>query len=64
MRPLIEYLKAVRAELTHVSWPSRSQAVGYTVLVIAISLVTAGLLGAFDFVFTYLIELFLRTVAR
>lgn len=63
MKPLIDYLKAVRAELTHVSWPSRTQAVGYTLLVIGISLGTAFLLGAFDFVFTNLIELLAR-VAR
>jgi preprotein translocase SecE subunit len=64
MKSLIEYLKAVRAELTHVSWPSRNQAIGYTVLVIAISLGTAFLLGAFDFVFTSLIALLAKTLAQ
>ncbi len=63
MKPLIEYLKAVRAELTHVSWPSRTQAVGYTVLVIGISVSVAFLLGGFDFVFTNLIELLVKVIA-
>lgn len=54
---LVDYLKGVRSELTHVSWPSRTQAIGYTLLVIAISVVVSFLLGAFDFGFTYLIEL-------
>ena len=64
MKSLIEYLKAVRAELTHVSWPSRSQAIGYTVLVIAISLGTAFLLSAFDFVFTNLIAFLAKIAAK
>lgn len=61
MGPFLNYLKAVRGELSHVSWPSRNQAVGYTTLVIVISLIIAALLGAFDFVFTYLIEAFIRS---
>ena len=56
MKPLVEYIKAVRAELTHVSWPSRNQAIGYTALVIGISVAVALILGGFDFVFTYLLE--------
>lgn len=60
MKPFFDYLKAVRGELSHVSWPSRNQAIGYTALVILISLIVAGLLGAFDYVFTLLIEEFIR----
>jgi preprotein translocase subunit SecE len=56
MQAFINYLRDVRSELTHVSWPSRSQAIGYTVLVIAMCIVTALILGAADFVFTYLLE--------
>lgn len=56
MKPLVEYIKAVRAELSHVSWPSRNQAIGYTALVIGISVAVALILGGFDFVFTYLLE--------
>lgn len=60
MKSFFNYLKAVQGELSHVSWPSTNQAIGYTVLVIVISLVIAGLLGAFDYVFTFLIEEFIR----
>ena len=52
MPSLLEYIKAVRGEITHVSWPTRSQAIGYTLLVIGISLGIALILGGFDFVFT------------
>ncbi|MEK7063057.1 MAG: preprotein translocase subunit SecE [Patescibacteria group bacterium] len=61
MNAFIQYLRDVRAELTHVSWPSRSQAIGFTVLVIAIVIVTALILGASDFIFTLGLEqLFIR----
>jgi len=56
MKPLLEYIKAVRGELTHVTWPTTSQAIAYTALVIGISIFVAVLLGAFDFLFTFGIE--------
>ncbi len=56
MQALIDYIKAVRAELTHVSWPSRNQAIAYTALVIGISVAVALILGGFDFLFTYGLE--------
>lgn len=55
----ISYLKDTRAELKHVNWPTRAQAVSLTLLVIALSLVVAALLGIFDSLFTYLINLVL-----
>lgn len=61
MKPLLDYLRAVRAELSHVSWPSVPQAVGYTVLVVVISVGVSVLLGGFDFVFTHGVERLLRT---
>ncbi|MBP7804722.1 MAG: preprotein translocase subunit SecE [Candidatus Pacebacteria bacterium] len=45
------YIKETRAELSHVTWPTRKQAIAYTIAVIVISLVVAYLLGAFDKVF-------------
>ncbi|TSC57357.1 MAG: hypothetical protein Greene041679_347 [Parcubacteria group bacterium Greene0416_79] len=56
---ITEYLKETRAELKHVSWPTRRQALVFTVVVIAISLITALYLGAFDYVFTTLLKLVL-----
>lgn len=44
----IDYLKETRAELKHVSWPTRKQAVGFTAMVIVLSFLTAALLGLFD----------------
>lgn len=59
MSRLINYFKDTRAELKHVSWPTRRQAVTFTVIVIVISVATALYLGAFDFVFTRLLERFI-----
>ncbi len=50
------YLKEVRAEMKHVSWPSRNQTIVYTIVVVAISLFTALYLGAWDYLFTALIQ--------
>ena len=54
---LTDYLKETRVEMSHVTWPSRKQTIAYSSLVIAISLVVAALLGAFDYVFSHLLTL-------
>ncbi len=48
---IVSYIKETRAEFKHVNWPTKSQAIGYSVAVILISLVLAYFLGALDFVF-------------
>ncbi len=55
----LDYIKETRAELKHVSWPTRSQTFVYTGIVIGISLLTALYLGAFDYLFTALLKLFI-----
>ena len=56
MANFITYLKETRAEMKHVAWPTRKQAIVYTVVVIVISLITAAYLGAFDYVFSALLK--------
>lgn len=53
---LITYLREVRAELSHISWPTPRQAVTYTILVLIISLITAVYLGALDFGLSFVLE--------
>ena len=53
-----QYLRDTRGELKHVSWPTRRQALIFTVLVIVISLLTAFFLGFFDFLFTTALDTF------
>lgn len=56
MSRITNYFKETQAELKHVTWPTRKQAILYTVVVIVISLVTAAYLGAFDYLFTFLLK--------
>ena len=45
----VQYLKDTRGELHHVAWPTRVQTIVYTILVIAISILTSLYLGLADF---------------
>ena len=55
MSAFTEYIKSTRAEMKHVSWPTRSQSIWFTVIVIVLSILTAAYLGLFDFIFTEII---------
>lgn len=50
------YFKEVRAEMKHVSWPTRRQAAVYTAVVIGISLAVAIYLGVLDYIFSAIIQ--------
>jgi len=52
----IQYLRDTKGELKHVVWPTRHQAIAFTVLVVVLSVVTSVYLGAFDAFFTSLIK--------
>ncbi len=54
--PMFDYVKNVRAEMRHVSWPSRRLTIVYTVAVVLISLSVAVYLGLLDYVFTTFIR--------
>jgi preprotein translocase subunit SecE len=53
---LVEYIKETRAEMRHVTWPTKSQAVNYTFLVIGVSTVTALILALADKIFALGLE--------
>ena len=46
-------------ELRHVNWPTRQEAIRLTSIVIGISIGLALFLGAFDYLFTYIIKTFI-----
>ncbi len=52
-----EYIKQTKVEMSHVVWPSRNQTISFTLMVIAVSVLTAVLLGVSDFVFSKLLTL-------
>ena len=51
------YFREVRVEMAKVNWPTRSQTVNYTLVVILGSAAVAVFLGAFDLIFTYAVNL-------
>ncbi len=51
MSKITEYFKETKGELKHVIWPNRRQTLYYTLIVIALSILIAYLLGLFDFAF-------------
>ena len=53
---IADYLKETRGELHHVAWPTRTQTIVYTLIVVAISVFIALYLGFFDFLFTSLLS--------
>ena len=59
MSRFTQYLRDTRSELKHVSWPTRRQATVFTILVIVVSILTALLLGVFDYIFTQGLERFI-----
>jgi preprotein translocase SecE subunit len=56
---LFTYLKETKAELKEVRFPSVSQTITFTVLVIVISLIVAVVLGGADFGFNKLLAFIL-----
>ena len=52
MKSLTTYLKNVRAEMVHVVWPDRNQAIRHTILIVIISAVVALMITGLDYVFT------------
>ncbi len=49
---LTDYIRETRGELKHVSWPTRKQAIVFTVIVIVLSFALAFYLGFFDYLFS------------
>ena len=62
MKPLnkiITFLKETKVELKKVNWPTKKQAIKFTLIVIGVSFVVAIFLGGLDFLFTWIISNFL-----
>jgi len=58
MNKIISFLQDVRIELSKVSWPTKDQLVRYTLVVLGLSLFVAVFLGAWDFVFQWVLNKF------
>jgi preprotein translocase subunit SecE len=53
------FFKESEQELRHVNWPTRQEATRLTAIVIGIALGLAVFLGAFDYLFTYILKTYI-----
>ncbi len=60
MNKLTNYIKASIEEMKKVTWPTKKETYNFTLLVIGISLGVAAFLGALDFLFTWLLEKYIK----
>jgi preprotein translocase SecE subunit len=49
---LITYLRHVREEFTHITWPSTREAVGHTLMILLVTAIVAVMVGLLDYAFT------------
>ncbi len=60
MGKVSQYFKESVAELKKVSWPTPKETRNHTIMVIAISLGVAAFLGAADYLFSWILQLFIN----
>ncbi|MEK7652628.1 MAG: preprotein translocase subunit SecE [Patescibacteria group bacterium] len=56
---ITDYFKSIKTELKHVSWPTKKQAITFSIIVVAVSVATSLYLGFFDFIFSKILEYFI-----
>jgi len=57
MNSITKYFQDTARELKQVTWPTQKQALFYTALVLVISTVVALFVGAFDYLFSQVINI-------
>lgn len=57
---LVRYLRETRSELRKVVWPTRQEAINLTVIVVAVLVAMAAILGLVDWLFTTIFSQILR----
>jgi len=60
--PILKYLKETRAEVRKVSWPTRKEAFRLTLVVLAVTISMAIILGVLDYVFSQFIGFIVQSV--
>lgn len=60
LEDMFTFLKEVRAELFKVTWPTKSEVIRLTFVVIGISVIVGIYLGAVDFGFVKLLEFIIK----
>lgn len=60
MNKISEYIKSSINEMKKVAWPTKKETYSYTLMVIGVSLAVALFLGALDYVFGWLLGIFIK----
>ena len=55
---IIPFLKEVKIEMKKVNWPTRTETIRYTLIVVGASVAVAVFLGGLDFIFSLLLNTF------
>jgi preprotein translocase subunit SecE len=55
---IVTFFKEAKVEMIKVNWPTKKQTINYTLMVVGLSLAVAAFLGALDYVFQYLLKVF------
>jgi preprotein translocase subunit SecE len=56
-KSVVGFLREVRGETKHITWPTRKETIRMTAIVIAITVVISIYLGGLDYIYTYLMGL-------
>ena len=56
MNALTTYIRHVREELAHVTWPSPREAVAHTLMIVLISAIVALMVGLLDYLFASIVS--------
>ena len=59
IKKLFTFLREVRLEMKKVSWPTRKEAIKYTLIIIGVTVIVAAFLGSLDYVFTTMLNKFI-----
>ena len=56
----VQFFEETRSELQKVTWPARNEVTRLTLVVIAVSVIVGLYIGGLDFVFTKLLQFFVK----
>jgi len=59
MNNIVSFINEVRAELRKITWPSKDELIGATIIVCILTVIFAMILGGMDFIFSYVIKQFI-----
>ena len=57
---IISYIKEVKAETKNIKWPNKKQVIGYTTVIVILSILLAAYIGILDAAFAKLLSIILN----